>query len=182
MRLGLGRVERGQLADRVGGGLLGVGGHLLHGAQVVVERHDVDHADRGAVGDRVLQDRRLLRVEPGGGARHRVGELDAAPVRLRPGLDHRDRLVAPVDAGRVGQRVRLDVQVDTGHVVGGDHLLVDGGDAGDVGATVGDVGAGGVGRVAAEGWDDLAACRLDLGDLDAVGGVRDRLAGAAVPV
>ncbi len=69
---------------------------------------------------------------------------------------------------RVGQRVVLDVQVDPGDVVGGD-------DASrtrpaielDVGAAVGDLGAGVVGGVPAERGDDVAAAGPDGVDVAA---------------
>src|SRR5215471_6432674 len=121
-------------------------------------------------------------VKPRGGARHGVGELDLAPVRRGPGFGLRDRLVAPVDASGIGQRVRLDVQIDTWDVIGGDHLLVDPGYRRDAGATVGDIGAGGVRGVTAERGDDVAARRLDHGDVAAEAGRGDGLAGVTVPV
>ena len=121
-------------------------------------------------------------VSPVGERGQRVGELDAAVVRPGPGLGLRDRLVAAVDARGVAERVRLDVQVDPGHVVGGDQLLEDPGDPGHAGAAVGQLRAGGVRRVAAERRDDVAAPGLDGGDVRAEGRRGDGLRGVAVPV
>ncbi len=87
----------------------------------------------------------------------------------------RDGLVAAVDPGRVGERVGLDVQVDPRHVVGGDQALEDRGDRLHAGAAVGDLGVGGVGGVAAERRDDVAAACLDRGDVAAEAGRGDRL-------
>ena len=104
--------------------------------------------DAGAVGDRVLQDCDAGRLQPRRGGRDRVAELDLAPVRGRPRLDHRDRRVAAVDAGRVGQRAAFDVHVQTRHVVGRDRLLVRGGDLRTRRCRVGNPGAALVGAPA----------------------------------
>ena len=58
----------------------------------------------------------------------RVRDRQRPIVRGGPVLDDLDRLVAPVDAVVVGQRVVLDVHVQAADVVGRDHLLVGGGD------------------------------------------------------
>src|SRR6185312_9904453 len=95
--------------------------------------------------------------------------------------EHRDRLVASVDAVRLGKRPAFDVHVDTRYVVGGDQLLVRGGDRVDVGARVADLGAALVGAPSTERRDDVAARGAKAGDVGEVAAGGDRLALHAVP-
>src|SRR6266853_2114703 len=84
-----------------------------------------------------------------------------------------------------GHLVRLVVVVVEGHDVddvGRDHLLVGGGDQRDVRAAVGDLSAGVVSGVPAEGRNDVASGSADFRDVAAVDGRRDRGGRVAVPV
>ncbi len=74
-------------------------------------------------------------------------------------LKQRDRGAAAGDARLVVLRLGLDVHVQPGNAVGGDHRLVGLGDLADAGAGVGDLGAALVGAVAAEGRDHITAGR-----------------------
>ncbi len=180
--VGLRRVQVRQLALETRDRRLGVLGHVVRGAVVVVERHEVHDVDLGAVGHRVLQHRETAVGEAARGGGQGVRDLHRAPVGGRPVLDLLDRLVAAVDPGAVLQGVVLDVHIEAGHVVGRDDLLVRRRDGVDVRTAVGDLGAAVVGRVAAERRDHVAAARPDRGEVGAELGLGDGGARIAVPV
>src|SRR5205823_2570758 len=110
------RVQLVQRADQAGGGGLGVLRHLVRLVVVVVEGHDVDDVDPHVVRDRVTQHVDAGVVESGGGGGQRVDDVQRAVVPVGPLLELVDRLVPPVDAAGVGERVVLDVHVEAGDV------------------------------------------------------------------
>ena len=118
------RVQRRELAVQALRGADRGAAHLGRDPVVVVEGHDVDHVDARAVGHGVLQDVQPVRLEPARLDRQRVLDLQRPALGVGPVLDQLDGLVAAVDAGRVVERVDLDVHVEPAHVVGRDHLLV----------------------------------------------------------
>src|SRR5579859_6241231 len=103
-------MQRAEEADQGGRRGLGVGDHVLRGAEEVVKGKEVDGRDLRAVGRGVLQYRLLRGRQAGRERRQRVRELDAVAVRRGPRLGDGDRLVAPVNAGRVVYRITLDIE------------------------------------------------------------------------
>src|SRR5205823_7738243 len=91
------------------------------------------------------------------------------------------RLVAPVDARSVVQRVCLDVHVQPRDVVGRDDGLVCSGDLAYVLAGVGDLGAAAVGAEAAERRDHVAAHRAEAREIADVTPGGHRLGPVAIP-